>query len=171
MASVETAQKAAPSKKGSRVKKMRRMSVRIDMTPMVDVAFLLLIFFMVSTVFRLPQAMEINLPPESEAEAEIAQSDLLYLSVTAEDSIITWIGFDTLQGAEMIRKNQIPALLEKRKELRGDKLVIVLQLSRKAHYQNMVDLLDMFNVHGTRRYSILPYNQTSANIAKRFGLL
>jgi biopolymer transport protein ExbD len=38
--------------------------VRIDMTPMVDVAFLLLIFFMVTTVFRTPQALEINLPPD-----------------------------------------------------------------------------------------------------------
>src|SRR5438552_9274800 len=42
----------------------RRVGVRIDMTPMVDVAFLLLIFFMVTTVFRTPQALEINLPPD-----------------------------------------------------------------------------------------------------------
>jgi biopolymer transport protein ExbD len=50
-------------KKGLRRPK-RRISIRIDMTPMVDIAFLLLIFYMVSTVFSMPQAMEINLPPK-----------------------------------------------------------------------------------------------------------
>ena len=42
--------------------KRPRVTIRIDMTPMVDIAFLLLIFFMVTTVFRLPQAMEMVLP-------------------------------------------------------------------------------------------------------------
>jgi biopolymer transport protein ExbD len=48
-----------------------RPGIRIDMTPMVDIAFLLLVFFMVTTVFRLPQAMEINLPPEVEVPMEL----------------------------------------------------------------------------------------------------
>ena len=48
------------------IKKKRRVSIVIDMTPMVDIAFLLLIFYMVSTVFSEPQAMEINLPPDTE---------------------------------------------------------------------------------------------------------
>ena len=50
-------------KKGLRRPK-RRVAIRIDMTPMVDIAFLLLIFYMVTTVFAMPQAMEINLPPD-----------------------------------------------------------------------------------------------------------
>ena len=63
-------------KKGLRRQK-RRISIRIDMTPMVDIAFLLLIFYMVSTVFSMPQAMEINLPPkdqEEEVECQRVQS-------------------------------------------------------------------------------------------------
>lgn len=61
---VERSQKGG--KKGLRRPK-RRISIRIDMTPMVDIAFLLLIFYMVSTVFSMPQAMEINLPPKDQA--------------------------------------------------------------------------------------------------------
>ena len=38
------------------------------MTPMVDIAFLLLIFYMVTTVFAMPQAMEINLPKPEEID-------------------------------------------------------------------------------------------------------
>ena len=49
-------------------RRRRRVAIRIDMTPMVDIAFLLLIFYMVTTVFSMPQAMEINLPPDDEAQ-------------------------------------------------------------------------------------------------------
>src|SRR5262247_989681 len=59
----------------------RRVGIRIDMTPMVDVAFLLLIFFMVTTVFRTPQALEINLPPKEDVKVDIAQSKVLEVRV------------------------------------------------------------------------------------------
>ena len=72
-------------KKGLRRPK-RRISIRIDMTPMVDIAFLLLIFYMVSTVFSMPQAMEINLPPEEEKDqmVDVAESNLLTIRVDGE---------------------------------------------------------------------------------------
>lgn len=73
-------------KKGLRRPK-RRISIRIDMTPMVDIAFLLLIFYMVTTVFSMPQAMEINLPPiqDIEEQVEVKESNLLTLRVDAEN--------------------------------------------------------------------------------------
>ena len=74
-------QKKAGGKQGPRRPK-RRLAVRIDMTPMVDIAFLLLIFYMVSTVFTMPQAMEINLPP-SEEGVIVPESDLLTIRVDA----------------------------------------------------------------------------------------
>ena len=66
MGAVDTPERrSGGKKKGFGVsRKKRRVGIRIDMTPMVDVAFLLLIFFMVTTVFRTPKALEINLPPK-----------------------------------------------------------------------------------------------------------
>ena len=56
--------------------KKKRVGIRIDMTPMVDVAFLLLIFFMVTTVFRRPLAMEVNMPePDAKVEVSRVQRD------------------------------------------------------------------------------------------------
>src|SRR5881397_465595 len=63
----------------------RRVGVRIDMTPMVDVAFLLLIFFMVTTVFRTPQALEINLPPDENVKIQIRESNVLSVFVLDEN--------------------------------------------------------------------------------------
>ena len=58
VAAPESGKSAAPGPGLLGRAKKKRVGVRIDMTPMVDVAFLLLIFFMVTTVFRRPLAME-----------------------------------------------------------------------------------------------------------------
>jgi len=55
------------------LRKRKRVGIRVDMTPMVDVAFLLLIFFMVTTVFRRPLAMEVNMP-EPGAKVEVRRA-------------------------------------------------------------------------------------------------
>ena len=69
---------AAPRDKkgGKKKKKGRRLGIRIDMTPLVDVGFLLLTFFMLTTTMNKPQAMEINLPP-AETKADVAESNVI----------------------------------------------------------------------------------------------
>src|SRR5262245_39268451 len=82
-------------KKGRGLRKMkRRARIRIDMTPMVDVAFLLLIFFMVTTVFRRPQALEMTIPAEK-AEQEIPEQNVLQIRVTKDEQLYWNIGFET----------------------------------------------------------------------------
>src|SRR5690349_20555145 len=85
MGAVDTPERK--SKKGAKGghRPKRRVGIRIDMTPMVDVAFLLLIFFMVTTVFRTPQALEINLPPDKDVKIEVAESKVLTVRVLPDD--------------------------------------------------------------------------------------
>lgn len=64
------------------LKKMRRIGIAIDMTPMVDVAFLLLIFFMCTTQFDPPEKDKISLP-ESNSEAKAPESNIITLAVTS----------------------------------------------------------------------------------------
>ncbi|HYM82431.1 MAG TPA: biopolymer transporter ExbD [Candidatus Limnocylindria bacterium] len=64
------------------LKKMRRIGIAIDMTPMVDVAFLLLIFFMTTTQFDPPEKDKITLP-ESNSEAKAPESNIITLNVTS----------------------------------------------------------------------------------------
>lgn len=63
------------------LKKKRRIGISIDMTPMVDVAFLLLIFFMCTTQFKPPEKDKITLP-ESNSEAKSPESEIITISVT-----------------------------------------------------------------------------------------
>jgi biopolymer transport protein ExbD len=65
----------------------RRVDIRIDMTPMVDIAFLLLIFYMVTTSFKPPEKLHVSLPA-SHSEIKLPESDMIYVTVTKEDSVM-----------------------------------------------------------------------------------
>ncbi len=68
------------------IKKKRRVSIRIDMTPMVDIAFLLLIFYMATTQFKPPEARAVELP-KSHSQIELPDKDIINITVTKQDSI------------------------------------------------------------------------------------
>ncbi len=154
----EVAERAAKGGKKGLKRPKRRISIRIDMTPMVDIAFLLLIFYMVTTVFSMPQAMEINLPPEQEIEqqVEVKESNLLTIRVD-EESRFWWnmkrVGVDnlpkllpthpdtpdtvaykfypdTLRGLLMARNRENP------------KLNTLVKIHRDGTYADMVNILD-----------------------------
>jgi len=64
----------------------RRIGIRIDMTPMVDIAFLLLIFYMATTTFKPPEKKQVDLP-SSHSEIKLPESNLMTITVTQEDSV------------------------------------------------------------------------------------
>lgn len=64
----------------------RRVAIRIDMTPMVDIAFLLLIFYMATTTFKPPEHKSVNIPT-SHSEIKLPESNLMTITVTKEDSV------------------------------------------------------------------------------------
>ncbi len=68
------------------IKKKRRLSIRIDMTPMVDIAFLLLIFYMATTQFKPPEQKEVTLPV-SHSQIELPSKDKIMITVTSQDSV------------------------------------------------------------------------------------
>ncbi len=140
----ETHAKGKGARRGS-----KRISIRLDMTPMVDIAFLLLIFFMVTTVFLAPQTMEINLPP-SEQKVDVAESNLMTLYVT-EDNLVYWsIGRDTPERVEMEEIQSM--LLEQNTE--NPNLITLVKLDRQARYHMMVDMLDELNIGNITRFSV-----------------
>lgn len=155
----DVAERAAKAGKGLRRPK-RRISIRIDMTPMVDIAFLLLIFYMVSTVFSMPQAMEINLPPkDQEEEVIVKESNLLTIRVDSEsrfwwnlkivtpqnlpklipsalkpDSVVYAFNADSLQGLLTTQNRD------------NDRLSTLVLIHEDGTYADMVNILDEIDV-------------------------
>ncbi|TLY28389.1 MAG: biopolymer transporter ExbD [Ignavibacteria bacterium] len=79
--------------------KKARVSVKIDMTPMVDVAFLLLTFFMLTTQFRPPEEVQIVLPA-SHSAFKLPESKVMLITISKDDRI--FLGFDSPRMMEKI---------------------------------------------------------------------
>ncbi len=169
---------AAPQKqdkgKGGRRKK-RRLHIRIDMTPMVDIVMLLLIFYMVTTVFSMPQAMEINLPPEDETEeVEVKESNLLTIRVDEDNRFFWNIGNPAKNMPQLIPSSRPPGdtlgyrvdsdslrkiLVEE--NTNNPRLSTLVLINPKAKYNSMVDILDEID---------LLERSWNAQIAKQKGI-
>jgi biopolymer transport protein ExbD len=149
--------KAPPKKSVGLRHPRRRVGVRIDMTPMVDIAFLLLIFFMVTTVFRAPQAMEVNRPPK-DAKVEVAESNVMVMLVDKDERIFWRFGEEPLQS---ISKRDL-ARHFKEHLAANPKLTILIKLHREAKYEVMVDLMDELEYAKMTRFSLIPMSEEDA---------
>ncbi len=129
----------------------KRLGVRVDMTPMVDVAFLLLIFFMVTTVFRRPLAMEVNLP-EPDAKVEVPESNVVSIYVDKDESMFVKAG---KAGIEPITWQDLRPNLEAAEAENPDTIFLV-KIHRQARYEPMVDMMDMLEDAGLDRFSMVP---------------
>jgi biopolymer transport protein ExbD len=138
--------------KGKKHKKGRRMGVRIDMTPLVDVAFLLLTFFMFTTSMSRPQTMEINLPPDKDVKVEVAESNLMTLRVNDRAEVFWSMG---IESPKRIDQKDLRAFLRD-KLASNPKLIVVLKIDRAGKYNQMVNLIDEINLSNITRFSLAP---------------
>jgi biopolymer transport protein ExbD len=138
----------------------RRIGIRIDMTPMVDIAFLLLIFYMVTTVFSAPQAMEISLPPDKDTTVPIAESKLLTIRVDEGGNLYWNMARETPQTLEF---DSLRALLLERNE-NQPKLVTLIKIAKDARFTRMVDVIDEIQI--VERH----FKEANPNFSYRFSL-
>jgi biopolymer transport protein ExbD len=86
----------------------RRIGIAIDMTPMVDIAFLLLIFYMTTTQFKPPEKQQVTLPM-SESQYKVPISDIINITVNKVDSIF----LEYITNYAAIRDTMIDGVLHK----------------------------------------------------------
>ncbi len=160
MAEVDVSQSRGKQKHSK--KKKRRIGVRIDMTPMVDIAFLLLTFFMLTTTMNKPQAMEINLPP-GDAKVDVPSSNLLTLRVSEDGSIYWNIGTDKPEKVSSIDLKKVL----KEKNSANPKLITLIKVDRKGKYIMMVNIMDELNVADITRFSLAPFDEKDKQLIEK----
>ncbi len=143
-------------------KQVKRIGIAMDMTPLVDIAFLLLTFFMMTTTMSKPQTMEINLPP-SDVKVEIAESNLMTLRVSEKGEIYWNIG---LEAPEKIEFARLRGFIRERAQA-NSKLVTLVKIDPKAKYEMMVDIMDELNQADMQRFSLAPLTDEDKKILER----
>ena len=143
--------------------KMRRIGISIDMTPMVDVAFLLLIFFMTTTQFRPPEKDQINLP-DSNSPAKSPESDIITISVTSpkpENNNVSVVRVTWRQGDNEIDrvippesvKTDLGAVLSTARAANPRSRVLV-KMDKDAQFGVMADMMGAFQESNATRFNV-----------------
>lgn len=165
MAQIEL--QAADAKK---TKRKLHHSIRIDMTPMVDLGFLLITFFIFTTTMSNPTVMRLFMPVDKGAPMPLGESKVLTVLLGQNNKVYAYEGkledaisrgriitttYDEGDGiGNLIRQKQKQLQQTDKKEGR-DGLVFLIKPTTKSSYKNVIDALDETIINGVKKYMIL----------------
>lgn len=163
-------EKLTHKKRGIRQKKSNPV---IDMTPMVDLGFLLICFFVFTTTMNQPNTADLFLPKEG-TPLPIKESASLTVIITKENKLFCYegkwsealqqnrvieTGYSLNNGlGSLIRLKQKKLIAAKGKEGRNS-LMLIIKASKMASYKNLVDVLDEVLINDVRHYAIVDPGQ------------
>lgn len=160
--------------KGGKVRSKKQNS-KVDLTAMVDLAFLLITFFMLTTSLSKPQSMDLSLPdkeddPNKKVDTKVDENRTMTVMLGADNKIVYYMGLlatpiagpkDIAYGKDGIRKELLKrkkSVLEysasKGKPKNG--IIVIIKPTKKANYRNLVDILDEMAITGVDTYAIVP---------------
>jgi biopolymer transport protein ExbD len=154
-------------------KKARRKfhpSLRIDMTPMVDLGFLLITFFIFTTTISEKKAMRLYMPADGGVPPAIPESRVLTILLSSNNKVYAYEG----KFEDAIRENKIVSttynmsdgigqlLRDKQKRLKTfDKkegkngLIFLVKPTKQSTYKNAIDALDEASINDVKKYMLL----------------
>lgn len=176
MAELDTS--SGGGKKGGKVRS-KKASTRIDLTAMVDLAFLLITFFILTTTLAKPKAMDVTMPDKEEKNTDqlpVPASRTMTLLLGANNKLEWFVGEpgksaptpDTY-GKNGIRK----ALIEEGKRIQaesGKYMIVIIKPSDKANYKNLVDALDEMKITAVQSFAVGDISPGEVELLKRDGL-
>lgn len=128
-------------KTGNR-KAKKRVGFRLDMTPLVDITFLLLTFFMLTTSMITPQTMEMNVPPEMDVQIEVRESELLTIRVRSDGKVFVNMGLD---APNLVTMKELRKVVIDQNVALKNRCIVTLKASGNAPYGLIVEILDELN--------------------------
>lgn len=173
MASLDTGGGDSGHKKGPGVKKQKKMSTRIDMTPMVDLGFLLITFFIFTSTMSTPATMDLFMPKDTDKDEEqnkAKESGALTVMMSKDNHVYYYEGqllpdasnfkttnFDPESG---IRK----VIMDKKRNTNAEDLVIVIKPGKEATYKNTVDILDEMTINEVKRFALVDITEVEEQL-------
>ena len=154
--------------KGDKKVRAKKHSARVDMTPMVDLGFLLITFFVFTTTFSKPNMMKLNMPEKDKDEtkkpetAEIKESNTITV-IMGKDSRIFYhqkssktLTPELLTESDYSKEGIRTAILKAFVNATDQKMfTVVIKPTDDANYKNTVDILDEMSITKSERYAIV----------------
>jgi len=161
--------------KGGKVRSKKQNS-KVDLTAMVDLAFLLITFFMLTTSLSKPQSMNLGLPDKKkdstpEKNIKVDQKRTMTIILGANNKIKWFHGLlenpepngkptDAIYGKDGIRKEilkRVKSVAEYCASINKPKdgLIVIIKPTKKSTYRNVVDILDEMAICGVPTYAIV----------------
>ncbi len=147
------------------IKKKRRVNITIDMTPMVDIAFLLLIFYMATTTFKPPETKAVTLP-ESHSEIKLPDQDIINITVTKNDSVYvdylapTMVEIDGAEFKSTVRKyaetdaTSVAYFINKARE-KNFRALVVIKADRNASFGTMEQVMKSMQENNLTKFQVV----------------
>lgn len=159
-------------KKGPGVKKGKKLSTRVDLTPMVDLGFLLITFFIFTTTMSQPTAFKLFLPddrttPENQNKAK--ESGALTILLGKDNNVFYYEGMLKDQGANFKSSNFKDirdVIIQKKQSTDTADLVLVIKPSDESTYKNVVDILDEMSINMIKRYALVDISPVEDQLIK-----
>lgn len=163
--------------------KAKKMSTFVDLTPMVDLAFLLISFFMLTTTMSQPVAMQLAMPkpPEKdkidETSEPVKESQVLTIIMDKDDVIWYYEGLPQELTPESLEKTHYGSdgirqvILDKQKQVLAqfrepDKTICLIKMTPDAVYKNIVDVLDEMDITKTKIFAIQDLSAAESDVVK-----
>ncbi|HYE55789.1 MAG TPA: biopolymer transporter ExbD [Chitinophagaceae bacterium] len=159
-------------KKGPGVKKQKKLSTRVDLTPMVDLGFLLITFFIFTTTMSQPTAMNLYLPKDTEKPEEqnkVKASGALTLMLGNNNVIYYYEGELDPTGANLKTtgyKDIRNVILDKKRATDPKDFMVVIKPNNDATYRNTVDILDEMTINDVKRYAMVDISPVEDQMIK-----
>ncbi|MCK8491589.1 MULTISPECIES: ExbD/TolR family protein [Spirosoma] len=139
----------------------KKASTRVDMTPMVDLGFLLITFFILATTLSKPSSMTLNVPDKTKTEETepIKASNVMTIFLGKDNKAHYIFGKAANEDPEVKTVSYgydfRQAIQENARKVAADKFVVVIKPTKLSTYKNMVDVLDEMAITKTKRYALV----------------
>lgn len=175
MASLDTGGADNGHKKGPGVKKAKKLSTRLDMTPMVDLAFLLITFFIFTSTMSTPTTLDLFMPKDTKKDEELnkaKESGALTVLLGKDNHVYYYEGQLSVDEAGNNFKSTNfkgirDVIIDKKKRTPEEDLVIVIKPNEEATYKNTVDILDEMTINQVKRFALVDILEVENELIKK----
>jgi biopolymer transport protein ExbD len=151
-------------KNKSRIKYLSKKRLSVDLTPMVDLGFLLITFFILTTSLATPSVTKLLMPKDDKLSTTVCESCALTLLPQGSNEIYYYEGIGAsntiINKTTYAKEAGLRSLIQNKKKqvflLKGasDETVIIIKPGKDASYKNIIDILDEIKINGITHYFV-----------------